>query len=133
MDSVDTVDNELKNTARINSFGVHNFLSRKEEKNLKEQNIELFLIRQVSLKGGLCLKMNSITMKGLPDRLVLLPNVKMFFAELKAPGKKPRPEQVRVHESLRKLGFDVYVIDNTARVKEILNEICTAQVSGNGD
>ena len=107
MDSVDTVDNELKNTARINSFGVHNFLSRKEEKNLKEQNIELFLIRQVSLKGGLCLKMNSITMKGLPDRLVLLPNVKMFFAELKAPGKKPRPEQVRVHESLRKLGFDV--------------------------
>ena len=38
-----------------------------------------------------------------------------------------------VHERLRKLGFDVYVIDNTARVKEILDEICTAQVSGNGD
>lgn len=100
---------------------------------MKEQNIELFLIRQVCLKGGLCLKMNSITMKGLPDRLVLLPHGKMFFAELKAPGRKPRPEQVRVHKSLRELGFDVYVIDSRAAVKEILNEICTAQVSGNGD
>ncbi len=100
---------------------------------MKEQNIELYLLRQVCLKGGFCLKMNSITMNGLPDRLVLLPNGKMFFAELKAPGKKPRSEQVRVHERLRKLGFDVYVIDNTARVKEILDEICTAQVSGNGD
>ena len=100
---------------------------------MKEQNIELFLIRQVCLKGGLCLKMNSITMNGLPDRLVLLPEGEMFFAELKAPGKKPRPEQVRVHESLRKLGFDVYVIDSTAKVKEILNEICTPQISGNGD
>ena len=100
---------------------------------MKEQNIELFLIRQVCLKGGLCLKMNSITMKGLPDRLALLPHGKMFFAELKAPGRKPHPEQVRVHEKLRRLGFDVYVIDNTARVKEILDEICTAQVSGNGD
>lgn len=100
---------------------------------MKEQNIELFLIRQVCLKGGLCLKMNSITMNGLPDRLVLLPEGRMFFAELKAPGKKPRPEQVRVHESLRKLGFDVRVIDSTAKVKEILNEVCTAQISGNGN
>lgn len=72
-------------------------------------------------------------MNGLPDRLVLLPEGKMFFAELKAPGKKPRPEQVRVHESLRKLGFDVRVIDSTAKVKEILNEVCTAQISGNGN
>lgn len=93
---------------------------------MKEQNIELFLIKQVCLKGGLCLKMNSITMNGLPDRLVLLPGGKMFFAELKAPGKKPRPEQVRVHESLRRLGFDVYVIDSVPAVKELLNEICTA-------
>ena len=100
---------------------------------MEEQNIELFLIKQVCLKSGLCLKMNSITMNGLPDRLVLLPEGKMFFAELKAPGKKPRPEQVRVHESLRKLGFDVYVIDSTAKVKEILNEVCTPQISGNGD
>lgn len=133
MDSVDTVDAELKNTDEINSLGVHNFLSRKEEKDLKEQNIELFLIKHVRLKRGLCMKMNSITMNGLPDRLVLLPEGKMFFAELKAPGKKPRPEQVRVHESLRRLGFDVRVIDSTAKVKEILNEVCTAQISGNGN
>lgn len=72
-------------------------------------------------------------MNGLPDRLVLLPDGKMFFAELKAPGKKPRPEQVRVHESLKRLGFDVRVIDSTAKVKEILNEVCTAQISGNGN
>ncbi len=85
------------------------------------------------MKGGLCLKMNSTTMNGLPDRLVLLPDGKMFFAELKAPGKKPRPEQVRVHESLRRLGFKVYVIDNRAAVKEILNEICSSQISGNSD
>ena len=72
-------------------------------------------------------------MNGLPDRLVLLPDGKMFFAELKAPGKKPRPEQVRVHESLRRRGFKVYVIDSRAAGKEILNEICSSQISGNGN
>lgn len=59
---------------------------------------------------------------------------KSFFVELKAPGQKPRAEQLRIHEKLRKLGAKVYVIDSKERVREFIqNEICTAQISTNCD
>lgn len=100
---------------------------------MQEENIEKCLKKYVKIKGGLCLKLISVSMRGLPDRIVLLPKGKLFFAELKAPKQKPRPEQLRVHEKLRRLGFDVFVIDSREKVKEILYEICTAPVSVNGN
>jgi hypothetical protein len=39
------------------------------------------------------------------------------FCELKAPGKKPTPEQQREHARLRDLGFTVDVIDNLEAAK----------------
>ncbi len=51
-------------------------------------------------------------MAGVPDRLVLLPKGKIYFVELKAPGKKLRPLQLKRKEQLESLGFKVYVIDS---------------------
>jgi hypothetical protein len=62
-------------------------------------------------------------MNGLPDRLILMPDGKMAFVEVKAPGKKPRPLQVARHEILRQLGFKVYVLDDVKEIGGIIDEV----------
>ncbi|EES5143852.1 VRR-NUC domain-containing protein, partial [Escherichia coli] len=50
--------------------------------------------------------------RSVPDRIVLLPGGRIIFVECKSPGKPPRPDQLREHERLRKLGFTVVVLDS---------------------
>jgi len=59
----------------------------------------------------------------MPDRLILLPDGHVAFAELKAPGKRPRPLQEARHRLLRSLGFKVYVIDKPEQIGGMLDEI----------
>jgi len=102
------------------------------EYGMKEAKIEESLKSNFEKLGGKVLKFNSSSMNGLPDRIVLLPGGIIFFAELKAPGKKARPLQIMAHRMLRKLGFDVYVIDTKEGVKDIVG-IYTARLSKDGD
>ena len=88
---------------------------------MKETEIEKKLVRKVKAKGGIAPKFVSPSYAGMPDRLVLLPGGVFAFAELKAPGMKPRPLQVARHRMLRSLGFKVYVIDGTEQIEEVLN------------
>ena len=59
---------------------------------MREKNIEQQLVKETKLRGGLCEKWNAGTV-GLPDRVVLLPDGKIGFVEVKAPGENPRPIQ----------------------------------------
>ena len=88
-----------------------------------ERDVEKRLVQMTRRKGGLALKFVSPGMDGVPDRLVLLPEGHMAFVELKAPGKVPRPLQVKRKRQLETLGFQVYVIDNPLMIEKILNEI----------
>jgi hypothetical protein len=88
---------------------------------MKETEIEKKLVLKVKAKGGIAPKFVSPSYAGMPDRLVLLPGGVFAFAELKAPGMKPRPLQVARHRTLRDLGFKVYVIDGTEQIEEVLN------------
>lgn len=90
-----------------------------------ERQIEKFLTDKVKKLGGLSVKLNSASFSGLPDRMILMPKGKMYFVELKAPGKKPRPLQVAIHKVFAELGFKVYVIDTKERVGEFINAIQT--------
>ena len=83
-----------------------------------EKDIEQSLVKHIKAKGGLCIKLNSSTMAGLPDRLVILKN-KIIFIELKAPKQKPRKLQISVMNRLKNLGCDVRVIDNLKDIKSI--------------
>lgn len=71
---------------------------------------------------GLCLKLLSQHMIGLPDRLCLLPRGRAFFVEVKTTGKKPRKIQEFIHNRLRALGFRVYVLDSSKVLHTILIE-----------
>ena len=92
---------------------------------MREKQIEQKLTLMVKAAGGIAPKFVSPGFAGMPDRLVLLPNGVFAFAELKAPGMKPRALQVARHEMLRRLGFKVYVIDGTEQIGEMLNELQT--------
>lgn len=89
---------------------------------MREKQIEMKLVEAVRKRGGLCPKFISPGLAGVPDRIVLLPGGHMAFAELKAPGRKPRPLQVVRSEQLRALGFKVYVIDCIDQIGGVLDE-----------
>lgn len=88
-----------------------------------EKEIERKLVKQTKACNGMCLKFTSPSLTGVPDRIVLLPRGKMGFVEVKRPGERPRPIQVKRIEELRKLGFKVFVLDNKNDIKKILDEI----------
>ena len=90
---------------------------------MREKIIEHALVMATRSKGGIAPKFISPGFAGMPDRLVLLPHGRMGFVELKAPGRKPRPLQLARHRLLRRLGFKVYVIDDTRQIAVVLNEI----------
>ena len=92
---------------------------------MQEKQIEQKLTLMVKAKGGIAPKFVSPSFAGMPDRLVLLPGGVFAFAELKAPGMKPRALQVARHEMLRRMGFRVYVIDGIEQIGGMLNELQT--------
>ena len=77
-----------------------------------EKLIEKKLRVQIKKMGGLALKLESQHFTGLPDRMILMPEGKIYFVETKSTGDKPRKRQLLVHEQLRGLGFSVDVIDD---------------------
>ena len=88
-----------------------------------EKQIERKLVNAVKDAGGLCPKFVSPGMDGMPDRLILMPGGRLAFVELKAPGKNPRPLQLRRHDQLRGLGFDVFVLDSPGDIPTMLASI----------
>ena len=94
-----------------------------EKCKMREKIIEEKLVKAIRLMGGLAPKFVSPGFDGVPDRLILLPNGRMAFAELKAPGKQLRPLQKRRKRQLEALGFRVFVIDNTDQIGGVLDEL----------
>lgn len=91
-----------------------------------EKCVEQILRREVKKRGGMAVKFVSPGFDGVPDRLLLFQGGVSAFVELKAPGKKMRPLQLRRKKQLEQLGFRVYCIDNKEMIGGILNEIQSA-------
>lgn len=95
---------------------------------MREKDIERKLVRAVRAAGGLAPKWVSPGLDGVPDRIILFPGGRIAFAELKAPGKKPRPLQEKRIGQFRCLGFRVYVIDSEEQIEQILKEVMPGEV-----
>ena len=98
---------------------------------MREKTVEQKLVRAVKAAGGICPKWVAPGFDGMPDRIVLLPDGRMGFVEVKAPGERPRPLQAVRHRLLRKLGFKVYVLDCGEDIPRILDGI--GDKNGNSD
>ena len=90
---------------------------------MRERQIESKLIFAVKAEGGMCPKLISPGTDGMPDRMVLLPEARIGFVEVKAPGQNPRPLQERRHTQLRELGFMVFVLDDPEQISGIIAEV----------
>lgn len=96
-----------------------NAVKRKIE---SEKVLDRKLSKRVADTGGWSIKLLTLHITGLPDRLCLLPGGRLFFAEIKTTGEKPKRVQNYVIDKLRALGFRVVVIDSTDSLDQIMTE-----------
>ena len=88
---------------------------------MRERDVETYLVARVREMGGEVRKARWIGRNGAPDRRVMLPDRAPVWVELKAPGKRPTPQQLREHARMRCLGEVVLVIDSLAGVEAMLS------------
>lgn len=89
----------------------------------KESTVEKYLVKRwVESTGGMCIKFPPLFFAGFPDRVCLRAPAVCIFVETKAEGKGPRKLQDKVHTALRRLGFEVHVLDTNEKVDDF---ICT--------
>ena len=115
--SVHTRVNKYKEVVVILCFCV------RLERYMNEKYIERKLAEAVKKTGGLALKFVSPGLSGVPDRLVLMPKGRACFVELKSPGQKMRPLQLKRKVMLESLGFQVYCIDSIEKIGGVIDEI----------
>lgn len=89
-----------------------------------EKDVEQRLRKGVEALGGRCMKLVSQGNNGTPDRLVLLPDGRCIFVELKRPKNgRLSPVQREQQKRIASIGFDVRVISNTEGVDAFIREV----------
>lgn len=88
-----------------------------------EKLIDKKLSATIHKLGGWSIKLSAVHITGLPDRLCLLPDGVLFFAEIKTTGKKPTKVQLVVHKKLRAIGFKVFVVQRSEDIITMIDEI----------
>lgn len=98
-------------------------MTKKEQ--VRESKIETYLKNQIKTLGGLCYKFKS-TVNGVPDQLIVY-NGNMYLVEVKRPNETPRPQQVHVHNEIKKRGVTVYTVDTTDKIDEFIQTVLHAE------
>ena len=89
----------------------------------KEASLEERCVQVVERLGGMALKLQISGVRGFPDRTILMPGAKVWFAEFKRiRSGRVSSQQLRWMERLGKAGFSAYVIDNEADFNEALRK-----------
>lgn len=90
-----------------------------------EKFIERKLKEAVEENGGMCIKFLPYLLNGLPDRICLFKGGVVKFVEVKGEKQKPRKLQLLMHEKLKRLGFDVRIIDDVSQISDFIDETRT--------
>jgi len=93
------------------------------DKPVKEKVVERKFREGIKARGGEAYKFTSPNRRSVPDRLVLMPGGRASFVELKREGEKATDMQLREHEHLRSLGFDVQVVIGNQGLKDYFEEL----------
>jgi hypothetical protein len=88
---------------------------------VSEKLLDSRLKRYVEKRGGLYIKLTN--MRGIPDRLILLPGGLILIRELKTYGKQPTKLQASRIKMLQQLGFNANKITNEAEYLQTITEI----------
>lgn len=93
----------------------------------RESDVEAYLVERVKALGGEIRKCVFVNHNGAPDRLVMLPNGRTIWVEVKAPGLAAKfpsnaheRAQDREHARLSRVRQQVFVVDSPEGVDEVL-------------
>jgi len=86
-----------------------------------EKQIETAVCDYAKTKGILTYKFTSPSRAAVPDRLFINKHGTVWFCEFKREGKKETVAQAREHTRLRNQKVNVFVIDNVAGGKEMVD------------
>lgn len=90
---------------------------------MKESQIEAKLVRMVRERGGLCYKFVSPNNPGVPDRIIITPDGRTVYVELKTEvGRLANIQQWQISE-MRKCGADVRIAKGLPAVKALIAEL----------
>ena len=88
-----------------------------------EKEIERRMVLEVKKRGGLCYKFVSPSNPGVPDRIVITPDGRVIFVELKTEIGRLSNIQKWQRSEMQKRGADVRVIKGWDAAKAFIEEI----------
>lgn len=90
---------------------------------MREKEIEKVLVEQVKRLGGRAYKWVSPGNDGVPDRIVILPDMRPIFVELKTEtGRLSELQKIQI-DRLRNMGQRVYVLFGLQGVNTFLDMV----------
>jgi len=89
----------------------------------RERDVESYLVKRLGDIGLPCVKFIPDGKVGMPDRVVLLPDGRVLWVELKTDNGKLEEIQKVQHKKLRDLGHRVVVIWNRDEADSLIEEI----------
>lgn len=96
---------------------------------MRESTVERYFINAVENKAnGLAWKFTSPNRRGVPDRLVVLPEGRVWFVELKAPGEEISKQQHKRIQELLSKGALVRIISSKDDVDAFIREVCYGKI-----
>ena len=90
---------------------------------MRESTIEAWLVRGVEGRGGLCYKFVSPGNKGVPDRIVITPDGRTEYVELKSPTGRLSPMQKFQRDELKARNVTVHVLNSVEQVEKFMREV----------
>lgn len=94
-----------------------------KKQGMLESKIEVWLNEQIRKIGGKSYKFVSPGNPGVPDRIYLLPDGKIYFVELKRIIGKLSNVQVWQRDQFQRMGIEIKVIYGMDQAKEFIKEI----------
>lgn len=98
-------------------------------RNLREKDIEKILVSEVRKLGGRAYKWVSPGNDGVPDRIVIFPNQRPIFVELKADKGKLSALQAAQIKRLQELGQAVQVVRGIDGLSQFFQDSGYTEVS----
>lgn len=101
---------------------MHGCRSRNRTGSMRERDIERKLTHEIEKLGGLSFKWVSPGQTGVPDRIVILPGGRIWFAELKTDTGRTTAVQEYQQKRLRDAGCNVVTIHGEQELNEWIKQ-----------
>ncbi len=113
----------FKSLARIDATSEHKYKFCIQGEYMKESTLEKYLVKEISKLNGLCLKWVAPGTRGVPDRIIIMPEGKTYFVEMKQEKGKLHPLQKYVHRQFENRDHKVYVLWNKEQVNTFIRMV----------